>query len=51
MNTVWRNLLTDVMNKGSEVSPRDQKSMELINHTIQIDMKQPIVTLKARNMG
>jgi len=51
MNKTWYNLLLDVMNKGTRSAPRGQKIVELLNNTIEIDMKYPVVTWSKRNMG
>lgn len=51
MNKVWYNLLLEVMSKGARSAPRGQKIVEILNNTLEIDMKYPVVTWKARKMG
>ncbi len=51
MNKVWQEMLLHVMQKGRESAPRNMKIVESLNHTIQINMKKPILTIRNRKMG
>jgi thymidylate synthase len=50
-NMNWQGLLDIIMNHGIETSPRAKKTKELLGFKSMIDMNQPVVTIKERNLG
>ncbi len=50
-NIVWFHLLNDVLDKGLHVSPRGQRTVELPQHTITVDMRRPVLTTPERKLS
>jgi thymidylate synthase len=50
-NMNWQGLLHIVMRNGHETSPRGKKTKELLGVKTMIDMTQPVITIKERNLG
>lgn len=50
-NDTWLLLLDHVLERGFVVTPRDQKTLEVLNMVTQFPMRKPIVTIKARELG
>lgn len=50
-DTVWKNCLIDIEDKGALVNPRNQWVRELIGYQYQIDMNAPIISLESRKMN
>lgn len=47
----WLDTLQAVYEHGSEYSPRDMKTREVLAHTSHINMRHPIVNVPERDMG
>lgn len=50
-NMNWQGLLDMVNSRGQLISPRGKKTKELMGYKSMIDMKQPVITIKERNLG
>jgi thymidylate synthase len=50
-NMNWQNLLYSIMTHGSLISPRGKRTKELMGFKSMIDMNQPVITIKERNLG
>src|SRR6266581_3104939 len=48
---VWLRLLDSVVWEGQLVSPRGQKTREIIGSLITLDMNRPVVTITERKLG
>ena len=51
MDVVWLQLLKDVICNGTMVTPRNQKTSELLGSLIVVDMARPVVTITERTLG
>lgn len=51
LNTVWIKLLTDILTKGVDVAPRGKRTKELPQHTIVVDSRRSVLTLKERKLN
>lgn len=51
LNRAWRDLLQKIDTHGVECAPRGEPVLELLNQTIQIDMRHPVLTLAARKLN
>lgn len=51
MNTAWWLKLIAVNNTGKTTTVRGTTSKELINSTLVVDMKRPILSIKSRDLG
>lgn len=49
--TVWLELLHDILWNGEEVAPRGQPTRELLQRTIAIDMRRPVLTVPNRDLS
>lgn len=47
----WYGCLHDVMYSGALVSPRGKHTLELLHHTIMVDMQRPVVVCPERKLG
>jgi len=50
-SVVWRQTLDDILSYGFASTPRGKSCVELIGNQTIVDMRYPIVTNKARNLG
>ena len=50
-NLAWLAELSNVLNNGTEVSPRGQVTKELLQQTSVIDMRRPVVTIEGRHLS
>lgn len=50
-NHAWLLLLHDVLSRGVEVAPRGKLTLEIPQHTIEVDMLRPVVTVVARRLS
>lgn len=51
MDEAWLARLTNIMCLGEEVSPRGQKTRELISSRTVVDMRRPVLTLPERKLN
>lgn len=52
MNTVWYQTLTAILRtKGREVSPRGKLTREIPQHTVEVDMRRPVLTVPGRKLS
>lgn len=51
VNAVWINLLNKIIAEGSTVVPRGKRTLELLQETIVIDMKDSVITIPERKMN
>lgn len=47
----WLNALNEVFTDGEEFSPRGKETREIIAHTLEIDMLQPMIQIPLRKPG
>lgn len=50
-NVAWLTELSNVLNDGTDVSPRGQLTKELLQQTSVIDMRRPVITLPERHLS
>jgi len=50
-NMNWQGLLDTIMHNGDVISPRGKKTKELMGFKSMINMNQPVITIKERNLG
>lgn len=50
-NEAWIQLLSHVFFEGSRASPRQQDTLEWLGYQSVVDMRYPLVTVEARNLG
>lgn len=50
-NFAWLAELSNVLNGGSDVSPRNKLTKELLQQTSAIDMRRPVITLPERKLS
>lgn len=50
-NMNWQGLLDIIMSHGDVISPRGKKTKELLGFKSTIDMNQPVITIKERELG
>lgn len=50
-NTVWVRALEDVLKNGSIVSPRGQKTKEIMQRSIEVDMRHCVLTVPERKLS
>ena len=50
-NFEWLDELANVLNNGTDVSPRGQLTKELLQQTSVIDMRRPVITLPERHLS
>lgn len=50
-NMSWAILMSDIIRGGNVVSPRGQRTKELLQKTIAVDMRYPVVTIKDRKLS
>lgn len=51
INEVWSDLLDKILRHGIVECPREIKTVELLHNQTTIDMNQPVLSVKERNMG
>ncbi len=51
VNTAWKILLRTLLNQGKDAAPRNKNTKELLCHTSTIDMNNPIMSIKERNVS
>jgi thymidylate synthase len=49
--SVWLKVVSDLLDKGRQVSPRDQGTRELMAYKSAVDMNYPLVEVPARKIG
>lgn len=47
----WLGLLNDVLSRGVEVAPRGKLTLEIPQHTIEVDMAYPVVCVPERKLS
>lgn len=47
----WMGTLEDLILHGNEVAPRGQPTLELLQHTIAVDLEQPVVVAPTRRVS
>lgn len=50
-NVAWLTELSNVLSNGTDVSPRGQRTKELLQQTSAIDMRLPVITLPERKLS
>ncbi len=50
-NDEWFRTLALIIKKRKAVAPRDNTTYEILNHTTCVDMTNPIVTYRGRDLG
>ena len=50
-NQVWSQTLAMILGSGDEVSPRGKLTKELPQYTVSVNMRQPVLTMGARNLS
>lgn len=50
-SAVWIKLLSDIMLMGNTVSPRGQLTKEILQHTIALNMREPVVKVPLRKLS
>lgn len=48
---VWLEAINDILTNGDEVSPRGQKTKEILQRTIEVDMRRPVLTIPQRKLS
>ena len=51
VNDVWKSTITGILLWGEGVSPRGKPTKELAQHTITVDMRHPVLTIKDRRLN
>lgn len=51
LDLAWRWVVRDLLVYGEQVAPRDIVTREILNHTMVVDMKRPVLTNAARKLG
>lgn len=47
----WLTLLNNILSSGASVAPRGKETRELLQHTIEVDMRQPVLMVPARKLS
>lgn len=50
-NKVWMSLISHVLARGRKVNPRGQPTLELPQHTINVDMRRCVLTIPERKLN
>lgn len=50
-NSAWMYTLQDIFTAGLPVAPRGQETLEMLQHTMRVDMRFPVVTAPARKLS
>lgn len=48
---VWLQTIADILTDGEEVAPRGQPTKEILQRTIQVDMRRPVLTIPQRKLS
>lgn len=48
---VWLEAINDILSNGVEVAPRGQKTKEIPQRTIEVDMRKPVLTIPQRKLS
>jgi thymidylate synthase len=51
MNQQWVGQLKHILDLGQPVEPRGQKTLELLQSTIEVDMRRPVLTIPERKLS
>lgn len=51
INKVWLATMDTVLTFGKEVAPRNLMTKELLQHTIEMDMRKPVINIKERGLN
>ena len=52
MNEVWYQTLASILrHRGQVVSPRGKMTREILQHTVQVDMRRPVLTVPGRKLS
>ena len=51
LDRVWLETLFKVYTTGAEAAPRGMETLELLHHTVEVDMKWPVLTLSGRKLN
>ena len=47
----WLDTMQKIMKEGIEVSPRGKETLEIVQHTIAFDARQPVLTVPSRKLS
>jgi thymidylate synthase len=47
----WKNTIREIITTGIRVAPRGRPTMEILQHTISIDMTRPVLNIDARKLS
>lgn len=47
----WLTLLNNILHDGELVAPRGKQTRELLQHTIQVDMRKPVLVVPSRKLN
>ena len=50
-NRVWLDAIEDILTCGDEVAPRGQPTKEILQRTIQVGMRRPVLTIPQRRLS
>lgn len=48
---VWLEAINDILANGDEVAPRGQPTKEIMQRTIEVDMRRPVLTIPQRKLS
>lgn len=48
---VWLEAIADILTTGDSVAPRGQETKEILQRTIEVDMRQPVLTIPKRKLS
>lgn len=48
---VWQDTLHRILEFGADVAPRNQVTKELLQHTMVVDMRRPVLTITSRQLS
>lgn len=51
LSDAWPRLLADVLARGREVSPRGMRTLELPQHTVEVDARRPVLLVPERRLS
>jgi len=51
LNAEWRRTLTQLLAEGAQIAPRGKPTLELSHHTINVDMRFPVLTVPERRLS
>ena len=51
IDLVWLDLLKTILTKGETVQPRGQMTWEIPAHTTVVDMSDPVISIRERELG